>query len=107
MIFTDIVEYNGKYVVLCRKQGQSFYPGTLFYLWLDSDGSELGTIRRSISKEDIPELVAGRNVDTSLGQLVATKEGLWQSITFWDEDLNNEKKTYDSMQQVLLPVPVL
>lgn len=107
MIFTDIVEYNGKYVVLCRKQGQSFYPGTLFYLWLDSDGSELGTIRRSISKEDIPELAAGRDVDTSLGQLVATKEGLWQSITFWDEDLNNEKKTYDSMQQVLLPVPVL
>jgi hypothetical protein len=107
MIYTDIAEYNGKYVVFCRKQGQSFYPGILLYLWLDSDGNELGTIRRSVSKEDIPELAAGRNVNSSLGQLIATKEGLWQSITFWDEDLNNEKKTEDSMQQVLLPIPVL
>ena len=107
MIFTDIAEYNGKYVVLCRKQGQSFYPGILLYLWLDKDGKELGTIRRSISKEDVPELAAGRHVNSSLEQLVATKEGLWQSITFWDEDLNNEKKTYDSMQQVLLPIPAL
>ena len=107
MIFTDIAEYNGKYVVFCRKQGQSFYPGNLLYLWLDRDGKELGTIRRSIIKEDVPELAAGRHVNSSLGQLVATKEGLWQSITFWDEDLNDEKKTDESMQQVLLPGPVL
>ena len=107
MIFTDITEYDGKYAVLCRKQGQSFYPGTLLYLWLDADGKELGTIRRSISKGDVPELAAGRHVNARLGQLVVTKEGMWQSITFWDEELNKYNKTYDSMQQVLLPVPVL
>ena len=66
------------------------------------DSPELKSILKAKTYAEAASLV-----NSSLGQLIATKEGLWQSITFWDEDLNNEKKTYDSMQQVLLPVPVL
>ncbi len=104
-LFDEVVEYEGKYCVSYCSGGD--LPANISYLWLDADGKELGMTRRSISRQDIPGLEYCLWTRMMTREMVPSKDGLWQNITFWNEDIHSEEKTYNSMQQMLMRIPEL
>ena len=104
--FDDVVEYEGKYCV-------SYYskpdvPGNICYLWLDTDGNELGTIIRSINRQEIPGELYGRFLSKMQLEMIPSKDGVWQNIQFVNENLTSAGVSYImGTQQVLMRVPEL
>ena len=104
--FTDVAEYDGKYVIACGLEKQELHSATQTYLWLDADGNELGTVRQSIRQTDIPGLEDMKKIQYLEDYMVSSGENLWLVLTAFAEhpDIG---ETRNSMKQVLLRIPVL
>ena len=104
--FTDVAEYDGKYVIACGLEKQELHSATQTYLWLDADGNELGTVRQSIRQTDIPGLEDVKKIQYLDHYLVSSGENLWLVLTAFAEypDIG---ETRNSVKQVLLRIPVL
>ena len=106
-LFSDAVEYNGKYVIQCEDKerfASLAYP--IRYLWFDTDGKALGTTELKILKEDFARLADKKKVEAITGELIPAGNGLWQSLSGWSESSNHEKEMA-SQDDVFLKIPEL
>lgn len=104
--FTDVAEYDGKYVIACGLEKQELHSATQTYLWLDADGNELGTVRQSIRQVDFPDLEDQRDVDYMGEELFSAGGNLWQVFTAWDSHPNSST-VYSIVRRMLFRIPVL
>ena len=105
--FSDVMEYNGKYVVQyedINRFASIGYP--IGYLWFDADGNVLGTTEMSLRKEDFPRLAKKRKVEAIIGEFVPAENGLWQMIVCWDESSSHEKEMA-TQDDLLVRIPEL
>lgn len=104
--FTDVAEYDGKYVIACGLEKQELHSATQTYLWLDADGNELGTVRQSIRQVDFPDLEDQRDVDYMGEELFSAGGNLWQVFTAWDSHPNSST-VYSIVRRMLFRIPTL
>ena len=106
--FWDTVEYDGKIVGYTRVPDQDTNRSYIHYLWLDTDGNELGTTELHLRDEDLPRYVDPGNMNLSVEKLVPTSDGLWQVLCFWETDEPEEEDpAWIQQDNLLLPVPEL
>ena len=101
--FSQVVEYNGKYVV-CNNYNALDYP--IHYLWFDADGNELGVTEIQLRKKDLPRLGNKKKVEGFPGRMISTEAGLWQEYVCWCEASTHEKELA-SQDDVLIKIPEL
>ena len=104
--FTDVAEYDGKYVITCGLERQELHSATQTYLWLDADGNELGTVRQTVRQVDFPGLGDKKDVNYMEGELFTAGGNLWQVFTAWNSE-PDIMALCSSVQQMLFRIPVL
>ena len=105
--FTDVAEYDGKYVITCGLEKQGLHSAAQTYLWLDADGNELGTVRQSIRQVDFPDLEDQRDVDYMGEELFSAGGNLWQVFTAYDGYPDNIREGRSSERRMLFRIPTL
>jgi len=102
--FEQVVEYKGKYVVVCS--GESSLDSPVQYLWFDTDGNELGVTEQLLRKQDLPGIGHKKNLTGFPGRLIPSEGGLWQDYFCWCDESTHEKEMA-SQDDFLVRVPEL
>ena len=78
------------------------------YLWLDTDGNELGTTELRLQDEDLPRYVDSSNMSMTVEKLFPMRDGLWQVVCFWETDEPEEDEpAWTQQDNALIQVPEL
>ena len=106
--FWETVEYDGKIVGCMLVPEQDTNRSYIRYLWLDTDGNELGTTELHLRDEDLPRYVDPGNMNLSVEKLIPAGGSLCQVLCFWDTDEPEEEDpAWIQQDNLLLPVPEL
>lgn len=74
-----VAEYKGKYVAAFRdREPVARNTETVWYLWFDENGNELGTTEARIRQEDVPRFADSTGFWPLAEQLISLRDGLWQ-----------------------------
>ena len=104
----DLTEYDGKYVAYSLHTDPETGTDVVRYLWLDTDGNELGTTELRIREEYVPPYVNMEQCAVSGEKLFPMNDGLWQMISFLDPDDPKDPETaWGTQDSLLVRVPEL
>lgn len=104
--FWHVVEYNRKYIGYRQFQDPETNLPSIRYLWLDSDGNELGTSELRLCEENLPRYADRNNMSISVEKLISMDDGLWQVLCFWDTDEPEEEDpAWIQQDNLLIRVP--
>ena len=103
----DLIEYDGKIVLLKRNDMDVSEKTPRTYLWFDADGKKLGKTELQIPRADIGAMTDWEEIQIYSGEMLVTDSGLWSLYSLRIVDDKDIRKEMDTVDDILYRVPEL